>query len=429
MAAHQATIVTDLLFGDSGKGTIVDWAVRAQTVTGRPTLVVRHSGGAQAAHAVVTPDGREHTFQQWGSGTFVPGVQTLLSQYMLVNPLTLFWENERLKRVGIDDGLARLLLHADALVTSPYQMAANRLKERRRGVNRHGSCGLGIGETASDALSAPTEAIRVRTLGNPKALRPALLQHRAKKRAECAPSPDEPEFALFADDDELDSWLQLCSGLVGSATVVEDTFLPKHLANPRAATVFEGSQGVLLDEWRGFHPYTTWSTVTTANALTLLSGSGADVTSLGVLRGYATRHGAGPFPTEDPALTQQLPDDTNPDNPWQGTLRVGWPDLPLLRYGLMAAGRIDALAITCLDRMTDAWQVATEYENAVLSLGPWQDLEHQANLTERLKSARPRYQPWAGSPEAHAEFLARALAKPLAVTSWGKRATDKRWSG
>jgi hypothetical protein len=32
--------------------------------------------------------------------------------------------------------------------------------------------------------------------------------------------------------------------------------------------IFEGAQGVLLDEWHGFHPYTTWSTTTFANAET-----------------------------------------------------------------------------------------------------------------------------------------------------------------
>ena len=34
------------------------------------------------------------------------------------------------------------------------------------------------------------------------------------------------------------------------------------------------AQGVLLDEWRGFHPYTTWSTTTFANAETLLAEAG-----------------------------------------------------------------------------------------------------------------------------------------------------------
>ena len=418
-------IVTDLLFGDSGKGTVVDWATRKLATSGRLPLIVRHSGGAQAAHAVETPEGQKHTFQQFGAGIFVPGVKTYLSEYLLFNPLSLFWESERLKAGGVRDALSRLLLHPEALVTTPWHMAANRYKEQQRGRGRHGSCGLGIGETQAEALAFPEEAVRVRHLTEPIELRQRLLTHRARKRTECPglilESPEN-------DDEELEAWMTLCQRLLGSVTLASPWFLERHLANPEAATIFEGSQGVLLDEWRGFHPYTTWSTVTTDNAFRLLEGSGADVLSLGVLRGYATRHGAGPFPTEEARLTELLPDDTNPDNPWQGALRVGWPDLELLRYGLAVAGRIDALAVTCLDRMEEVceWKVATHYEKLSLTPGPFADLAYQARLTESLWAAVPSYETWKGSPEGHAQALATALQCPLAVTSWGKTAREKR---
>ena len=402
---------------------MVDWATRELAASGRVPLIVRHSGGAQAAHAVRTPDGRAHTFQQFGAGSFVPGVRTYLSEHMLVNPLTLFWESERLKSVGVVDALSRLLLHPDALVTTPWHMAANRYKEQQRGAGRHGSCGLGIGETQAEALAVPDDALRVRHLLNSEALQGRLARHRVRKHAAC------PGLELEAEDEEAAAWIALCQAIVGSATVADPGFLLRHLRNPAAATIFEGAQGVLLDEWRGFHPYTTWSTVTAANAYRLLEGSGAQVVSLGVLRGYATRHGAGPFPTEAAALTTVLPDDTNPENPWQGELRVGWPDLELLRYSLKVAGRVDCLAVTCLDRMEasgESWKVAHGYENLALSPGLWQDLAHQEALTESLQDARPVYKTWAGSAEAHAVELAAALERPLAVTSWGKTASDKR---
>src|SRR5262249_38662415 len=66
--------------------------------------------------------------------------------------------------------------------------------------------------------------------------------------------------------------------------------------------VFEGAQGVLLDEWHGFHPYTTWSTTTFANALELLAEAGMTAIRLGVSRCFMTRHGPGPLVTEDPTL-------------------------------------------------------------------------------------------------------------------------------
>ncbi|MFD0822456.1 adenylosuccinate synthetase, partial [Micromonospora zhanjiangensis] len=82
-------LVADLGFGDAGKGTIVDWLC-ARGVDGRPvTAVVRFNGGGQAAHTVVLPDGRTHTFAQFGAGTLRPGVRTHLSRFMVVDPLSL----------------------------------------------------------------------------------------------------------------------------------------------------------------------------------------------------------------------------------------------------------------------------------------------------------------------------------------------------
>ena len=100
-----------------------------------------------------------------------------------------------------------------------------------------------------------------------------------------------------------------------------------------STAIFEGAQGVLLDEWRGFHPYTTWSTVTLQHALDMVAESRADeVCMLGLTRAYTTRHGAGPLPTWTNDLDRRLRDQGNPTNAWQGTIRNGWLDLVLLRY-------------------------------------------------------------------------------------------------
>ena len=78
--------------------------------------------------------------------------------------------------------------------------------------------------------------------------------------------------------------------------------------------IFEGAQGVLLDEWRGFHPHTTWSTVTLHHALAMVEESDAEeVCTLGVTRAYMTRHGAGPLPTWSPELDAKLCRSGQPD--------------------------------------------------------------------------------------------------------------------
>src|SRR5205085_5156970 len=81
--------------------------------------------------------------------------------------------------------------------------------------------------------------------------------------------------------------------------------------------IFEGAQGVLLDEYRGFHPHTTWSTVTPHHAWELIRQMKAEaVAVLGITRAYATRHGEGPLPTWSRELTTRLQDPGNPWNRW-----------------------------------------------------------------------------------------------------------------
>lgn len=64
---------------------------------------------------------------------------------------------------------------------------------------------------------------------------------------------------------------------------------------------------------RGFHPYTTWSTTTFGNAEALLAEAGmaGAAIRLGVTRTYMTRHGPGPFVTEDPRVSCESPGPTS----------------------------------------------------------------------------------------------------------------------
>ena len=109
------------------------------------------------------------------------------------------------------------------------------------------------------------------------------------------------------------------------------------------AVVFEGAQGVLLDECLGFHPHTTWSDCTARHALALAP----DAEVIGVTRAWAVRHGAGPLPSADARVTM---DDHNRANEWQGGVRYGHFDPFLLRYAL-AAQPVDRLVVTHLDAL------------------------------------------------------------------------------
>ena len=410
-------IVVDLGYGDAGKGTVVDWLCATRPVH----TVVRFNGGAQAGHNVVRPDGRHHMFAQFGAGT-LRGARTHLSRFMVVDPLALAAEADHLAALGVPDPFGGLTVDRAALLATPYHRAANRARELARGADRHGSCGLGVGETMAYALDHPGDAPRVGDCAAPGALRRKLGRLRDRLapvfgRAGLAGPPVDDcgaAFRAFAD----------------RVSIVDGDALGEIL---RAGTVvFEGAQGVLLDEWHGFHPYTTWSTTTFANAETLLAEAGlaGDGYRLGVLRTTTTRHGPGPLVTEDADLTGALAgaEPHNPTNAWQGRFRVGHFDAVAHRYALAVVGGIDGLALTHLDtaeRRPDLRLCLDYRDGPDLRPGPPGDLVRQERLTSALGKARPAALLAPGGSDQWVGAVADALGVPVVLRSHGPTAGDK----
>ncbi|TQM77816.1 adenylosuccinate synthase [Saccharothrix saharensis] len=397
-------IVVGLGFGDEGKGAVVD----ALCHDGPVTSVVRFNGGAQAAHNVVVGD-RHHTFSQFGSGTLA-GVPTHLSRHVLVEPIALAGESRELAQLGVPDPLRLLTVDADALLTTPIHVAANRAREDARGHARHGSCGKGIGETTwygllADRGAAPGDVVEDQVvLGAPGApptvgdcAHPAVLRAKLDALARFY----EP---LIGDGPSVDDLVSLYRDFAGAVRITTGDEVGR-LAD-RGRLVFEGAQGVLLDQWRGFHPHTTWSTVTPDNARDLLGHRPATV--VGVTRTYQTRHGAGPFPTEDREVLARFPERHNDTGRYQGAWRAGHLDAVLLRYAIDACGGVDALAVTHLD--AHDLQVATRYDAPL----PATDLT--AFLTHRAPTLVDLPDP--------VTWLETHLDVPVLVTGAGPDRTD-----
>lgn len=443
---REAVIVVDLGFGDAGKGTMIDWLARTR---GAHT-VVRFNGGAQAGHNVVTSDGRHHTFSQFGAATFVPGVRTHLSKHMIVSPPAMLVEADRLRAKGVGDAFARTTISGEALLTTPFQRAANRLREISRSEGRHGSCGMGIGEAVADGLLLGRSVPRAGDLRDLGGFARKLRWLQAHKRHHlgdtikaCRSIPvAADEIRWLEDDGMIDLYLDQVRAFTRLANIVDDDALGAILAAP-GTVLFEGAQGVLLDEWAGFHPYTTWSTCTFENALGLLAEHGrygGRVTRLGVMRAYQTRHGPGPFVTEDAALGRLIPDLHNRMDDWQRHFRVGWLDLVATRYALKVTCGVNALAVTGLDRLRDVphWSVCTAYDTAAGRMKDVpppgkRDLCAQEALTGTLMKASPvldRDFDRGGTFDGRArEYLTRvglALGTRVTVASFGPTAEDKR---
>jgi adenylosuccinate synthase len=345
-----AYLVAGLAFGDEGKGSIVDSLVRQH----KASLVVRYNGGAQAAHNVISPEGQHHTFAQFGSGTLA-GARTHLSRHVLIEPISMMNEAKHLFKLKVPiDVWSYTTIDEKALIITPFQKAANRIIEYMRAGKHHGTCGMGIGQTRGDYLKHGDEVLFAGDLISEKTTKEKLcfIQHISLKQTfELLSDKDVPEalsesaYLLTSKQAINQIWEQynLWPGRVVTADYLTS------LLSQNSDVVFEGAQGVLLDEKFGFAPHNTWTDITFNNANELLANARFEgrVERIGVLRSYFTRHGAGPFPTED--ISMNYPEPHNNSSGFQGAFRQGQFDSDLALYALRAIGGIDTLALNHLD--------------------------------------------------------------------------------
>jgi adenylosuccinate synthase len=130
--------------------------------------------------------------------------------------------------------------------------------------------------------------------------------------------------------------------------------------------LLEGAQGAMLDVDTGTYPFVTSSATTAGGACT---GSGLGPTAisavLGITKAYATRVGAGPFPTE---MHDERGNKLREAGEEFGAVtgrprRCGWIDIPALRHATRING-LSGLAITKIDVLTgmDEICVCVAYE-------------------------------------------------------------------
>jgi adenylosuccinate synthase len=398
--AHKAQAVIGAGYGDEGKGLMVDaFAARA----GGEAVVVRSNGGAQAGHTVCLFDGRRHVFHHLGSGALA-GAATHLSRFFVHHPMLFAAERETLAAHG-----ARVEVTADprGLVTTPWDMLINQAVEQARGAGRHGSCGLGFGETVERNLS-PEFGLTFAELSRPGLRRRCEVIRdgwtRRRLRALDA-APGETEERVLGDGRILEAFLDDCGEFLGRVDARRDADLA---VGPQV--IFEGAQGLLLDQSIGVMPHVTRSNTGLANMASIAAEAGLEgIDATYVTRAYATRHGAGPLPDGGEAMEAfEIVDPTNAPNAWQGQMRYAPLDLwrladaiaqdLALTAGVPVAIR-RSLAVSCLDQ----------------ARGPAPVLDRSGAVDL--------------APETIAREVADRLGLPLLAESWGARRTQLRWSG
>jgi adenylosuccinate synthase len=329
------TIIVGLQWGDEGKGKIVDY------LTESSDIVARAQGGANAGHTVIN-NGMKYILHLIPSGVLWPDKMCVIGNGVVIDPIGLLEEMDTLRAQGVKITPDNLVISESAHLTMPYHKSLDLAREKRRGVNKIGTTGRGIGPCYADKIER--QGLRVTDLRDP-----SKLEQEITWRAEL--HNQELESTGFGRVDVADVVRQITAAAERLRPHIANTAVYLHNAMTSGKSVlFEGAQGTYLDIDHGTYPFVTSSNTTAGGACT---GSGVSPRKIekvvGVAKAYTTRVGEGPFTTENAGISDMLHDMGREFGATTGRARrCGWLDAVLLRYAVMVNG-CDELAITNLD--------------------------------------------------------------------------------
>ena len=340
------TIVVGTQWGDEGKGKLTDiFAKDAE-------LVVRYQGGNNAGHTVVVDD-KTFKLHLLPSGV-IQGKKCCIGAGVVLDPKVLLGEIDQLG-MKID-----LSIDPRTQIIMPYHILLDSVSEIKKGVQKIGTTGRGIGPCYADRASRV--GVRFDELINEKKLAEKMDKvYPLKEKIIKAVYEVEPDFtkeSIIAEYSALGKKLAKYLGDV-SIEVTDAMQAGKNV-------LFEGAQGAFLDNDFGTYPYVTASHPISGGVFT---GVGIGVTKIdkitGIVKAYTTRVGEGPFPTE---LNDELGEKIREKGAEFGTTtgrprRVGWLDLNILRTS-KRLNSFTEIALTKLDVLNGLAKVliATSYK-------------------------------------------------------------------
>lgn len=334
------TVIIGTQWGDEGKGKIVD------LLSEHADFVVRFQGGNNAGHTMVV-NGMEIISHLIPSG-IIQHKKCFIGNGVVVDPFVLLDEIDYLISNNIDASPEMLRISDRAHIIMPYHRMIDRAREEQTGTQKIGTTGRGIGPCYED--KAARRGIRF-----------------------C----DLLDFDLFTEKvttilEEKNFYLTqyFKTTAIDLNTVINDFRLVKDRLVPyiddvsaildqgiknKKTLLFEGAQGTHLDVEHGTYPFVTSSSVVSGNAA---NGSGVGPACfdeiIGIVKAYATRVGAGPFPTE---LFDEIGDKLQKTGSEFGATtgrkrRCGWIDMVVLKNAVKL-NSLSGLAITKLDVLDD----------------------------------------------------------------------------
>jgi adenylosuccinate synthase len=334
-------IIVGTQWGDEGKGRVVD------LLSAQANFVARYSGGDNAGHTVNVGD---QTFKLHlvPSGIIHPHTVGIIGNGLVINPKVLLDEMAMLREKGVVINPERLRISFAAHIITPAHLALDKALEKARGKEKIGTTLRGIGPAYND--KAARSGIRMEKMLSQEDFADAIQAHTEGVNRQLTAIYGEPPLDAMAIAQEYASYARLLGPYIGDIS----TLLTEALKSGKTVLA-EGAQGTLLDLDHGTYPYVTSSTPTAPGVFIGL-GLGIKYVGriIGVTKGFQTRVGEGPFPTEV-FESQALRLRGTGENPWDefGTTtgrprRVGWLDGVLLRYAVRVNG-LTELVVTKLD--------------------------------------------------------------------------------
>jgi adenylosuccinate synthase len=411
-------VVVGAQWGDEGKGKVIDLLAE------QADAVIRFQGGNNAGHTIVR-EGEKFALHLIPSGILYPGKRCVIGNGVVIDPKVLTGEIDGLKARGID--MSGLRISANAHLIMPYHLLLDQAGEAKLGKLQIGTTRRGIGPCYADKASRL--GIRVQDLLDEKILKKKIVAAMDPKRLSLRPFQKDPSLDLQTMTEEY-----LTYGHRIEQYIADTSKLAWDVLDKQGTILFEGAQATMLDIDHGTYPFVT-SSNPVAGAACVGAGVGPkDIDEIwGITKAYATRVGAGPFPTEDhgedgETLRQRGGEfGTTTGRP----RRCGWLDLVGLRYACRI-NTMTSLVVTKLDVLTgfDRIKIATRYrgrDEAVFEDFPYhQSVLHHAkgeyeelegwseDITEcRSYSDLPR------AAQEYLDFIADRTGVPVAMVGVG----------
>jgi adenylosuccinate synthase len=413
MTKGKVDALLGIVFGDEGKGKVVDY------FTPRYDVVARFAGGPNAGHTIIF-DGKKFVLRSIPSGIFDEGKINIIGNGCVIAPDLFMAEAHELEAAGYEL-TERLHISRRAHLILPTHRVLDRAYEAAKGKNKVGTTGKGIGPTYSD--KAARVGLRVGDILHNFDEKYAAL----KKRHEQILS--DLHFTDYDITEEEEKWLAGVEYMRKFHLTDTEYEINRALAEGKNVLA-EGAQGSLLDIDHGTYPFVSSSSTTSGGVCTGLGVAPNTIGHIfGIFKAYSTRVGGGPFVVE---LFDETGDTIRHIGNEYGAVtgrnrRCGWLDLVALKYAIMINGVTDLVMMKgdVLDGFKTI-KVCTAYtkDGETVTEMPY-DTEGWQPVYEELPgwhTPLTELRAEADFPQAFKDYIAyieKATATPITIVSVG----------